>query len=1531
MSDINKKVQIDVTANGQQAKQEFASTANAAKDMSSTIAQAGGAAASSIDKIGDGAGESAQKVDRASKSMIASIQRATAATQAGGQSTSAYFDAISKQRGLNSDALKPYIDQLRAAEAAQEAARSSLGRTGITAAQTAAALRGVPAQFTDIAVSLSSGQAPMTVLLQQGGQLKDMFGGVGNAAKALGGYVASLVTPFTVAAAAIGGIGYAAYAGSTEMDEFKKNLILTGNTSGITTDKFNAMAASMANISGITRGAAAEALTAMAASGNIGADAIERLTRSAIQFEKAGGQAIADTVKQFEELGKSPLEASIKLSEKTHYLTLAVYEQIKALEDQGRVSEAAAVAQKAWADAIEQRTPKMVENLGHIEKAWKGVKEAVAEALDAAKDWGRVATPSERAAALHTQIGEIEKQLADPSTVLNRNRLKQDKQSLIAELQATYAEIRKTHKEESEKTAAAAREQQKLAANVRWDKLAESQRSKREQYAAELRKLDADRAADLISEAKYRQAKADLAKKYEEKAKAAPKRTEADRELARMAKLDADEAARRIASSQRVGEAMAKETDAIWAKVDAERAAQEAIGLSKSEIEARTQAVMQEQLAWRQALGLEDEQTEQLRRNLVAQKALVAAAQGTEARQASFDAAKDAAKAAAEAHKRAAEEAARAWEKTVDKIDDTFHDAFADMIKQGKADWESFADSLATTFKTAVADEIYKMTLKPLVLNVVGSFSGAGAPAVPGADGQPLSVSNGFGVLSGVQAAWAGVSGGITNAANSFALSGMGQAAGLSTVSAMGPPTAAGVMGGPATVMTGAGATFAAAAAPVLGALTAAYAIAEMQKSGWGIDNDAKSGALAAVSVGTLGANVILDRLFGHNRNVSNDAQGIRGTFDLTGFSGEQYQEKSQKGGTFSKDRRWTDYSAIGSDMDKALDSMLKQAVSGVQTIGKALNVETENALQGFSHTFALQLSENGDMSKAGEKIAAELKKVQDELATRLIPNIEDFARYGESASDTFSRLNQEVAATDSILLAMGKNANEAFGAVGLASVKAREDLIDLAGGLDQLASKTQSYYANFYSSDEQVQRAAKQAQKVLDQGFADLGLTLPTDRKGFRSLVESYGNDLSTEGNRKLFNALLDLQDEFDAVADAAESSAEKIKSASDKLTSATDAAKQGQGSLFDTFASDAQKLDAAKKLVSDTFASIGQAVPDSSAAFLRLAQSIDPATEAGQSFIATLGKVSNAFAYVEKSVADSSAALVASAQAIAQASQSRRSVQDQFDPAGSAARAQADINAAFAKYGATNLIPTTREGVAQLAGTIDVNSALGQEQMAALQSLSGAFDAVFGAQERAAQEAAAAAQLSINAAKTAADEQMRLANQVHDSISGALKSLLGQSEQFESQTRQMAQATLQSALVIAKAGGSLSNFQGLDAALASVTKLDKATFATAAGYAVEFGRTANLLTQLEQYTRINGSHENGLDYVPFDGYVAQLHRGERVQTAASAAAADATVEEVKALRQDLNAIGAALATYTQKTAKLMAKFDVEGIYTRA
>lgn len=712
---------------------------------------------------------------------------------------------------------------------------------------------------------------------------------------------------------------------------------------------------------------------------------------------------------------------------------------------------------------------------------------------------------------------------------------------------------------------------------------------------------------------------------------------DAQQRLLAVRKLDDADEASRVDWIKRHGKALADEEQALWDKVEAQLQANRVIGLSKTATEDLTLADMEQQLAWRESLNLNDDVTESLKRRIAAQKQLVYATQEGEIKQSGIDAAK----AAADAHKKAAEQAAAEWQKVADRIDQSFHDGFVRALESSGNEWDAFVDSMRTSLKAAIADALYQITARPIVLSIVGAFAGGSGAAVQAGSASP--VGNGLSIVSGAQTAWAGINGGISNAAAAFAKSGFGQAVGLSTapVELAGPTMTGEALTG--TALTGAGATFAAAAGPVLGALAATYAIAEMQKSGWGSDNTGKNYAKDFALFGGTAGVVVFDRLFGHNRTVSNDAQGITGTFDLSGFEGQNYQERSQKGGTFRSDRRWTDYSAIGSDMDKALDSMLKQAVSGVQTIGKALNVETENALQGFSHTFALQLSENGDMSKAGEKIAAEIKKVQDELATRLVPNISDFARYGESASDTFSRLNQEVAATDAILLAMGKNASEAFGAVGLASIKAREDLIDLAGGLDKLASKTQSFYQHFYTSDEQVKLAAKQAQKVLDAGFADLNISQPTDKKGFRDLVEKYGSDLSTDSARKFFNALLDLEDEFYAVSAAV-----------DAATEANKTAQQSQATLFDTFASDAQKLDAAKKLVGDTFASIGRDVPASASAFLQLAQSIDPATEAGQQMIAALAKVSNAFAYVQTSAASAAEAAKAQAQAAANAAAS-------------------------------------------------------------------------------------------------------------------------------------------------------------------------------------------------------------------------------------------------------------------------------------
>lgn len=323
-----------------------------------------------------------------------------------GKTASEKYQIRAELLGIDkTQAVQKIVADLKSAEAAALAAGKGVGQSITPALQGAAlqgkalnaALRQVPAQFTDIVVSLQGGQAPLTVLLQQGGQLKDVFGGVGAATEALGKYVLGLVNPFTVAAAAVGTFGIAFYQGRKESEEFNKALILTGNQSGLTVTKLNDIAASMDNVAGVTKGSAAQALLAFTNSTGVASGSFERFAAIAIRMQNATGLAVAETVTQFAALAKDPVSASLKLNETTNFLTVSIYKQIKALEDQGKTSEAAALAQNAYASAMEQRLPRLEENLGTLEKAWKTIANAAKEGWDAMLNVGRTANPLDAA------------------------------------------------------------------------------------------------------------------------------------------------------------------------------------------------------------------------------------------------------------------------------------------------------------------------------------------------------------------------------------------------------------------------------------------------------------------------------------------------------------------------------------------------------------------------------------------------------------------------------------------------------------------------------------------------------------------------------------------------------------------------------------------------------------------------------------------------------------------------------------------------------------------------------------------------------------------------------------------------------------------------------------------------------------------------------------------------------------------------------------------------------------------------------
>lgn len=302
----------------------------------------------------------------------------------------------SKKAGIS---IKEMAEQTKGAEQATEKFTKKTDQLGLSAKQTAAALRGVPAQMTDIVTSLQGGQAPLQVLLQQGGQLKDMFGGIGPAARALGGYVAGLINPFTLAAAAAAALGVAYYNGSKEATAYNTALILTGNAAGTSADQLASLAKQISSTIGTT-GAAAEVLAQLAGSGNVAAYSFEEIAKAALTMKDATGKAVEETVAQFASIAKEPVAASIKLNEQYHYLTASVYEQIVALEKQGQQAEAVKLATDAFADAIQDRGDKITQRLGLIEGAWNKVAKAAKWAWDAALDVGRESTYEEKLAKL---------------------------------------------------------------------------------------------------------------------------------------------------------------------------------------------------------------------------------------------------------------------------------------------------------------------------------------------------------------------------------------------------------------------------------------------------------------------------------------------------------------------------------------------------------------------------------------------------------------------------------------------------------------------------------------------------------------------------------------------------------------------------------------------------------------------------------------------------------------------------------------------------------------------------------------------------------------------------------------------------------------------------------------------------------------------------------------------------------------------------------------------------------------------------
>jgi len=241
------------------------------------------------------------------------------------------------------------------------------------------------AQLQDLFVQIQAGGNPLTAMIQQGSQLSAVFGGVGPALKAIGG----LITPTTVALGALGGaaalVGAAFISGIRESDKLRGSLALTGNAAGMTADRYEAMAGRIAASTSTGIGAAKEALQALAESGRVSERAIGSTAAAAVALARATGQSSGEVAAKFAAMSGGVASGARALNEQYNFLTAAQYRDIKALEDHGDAMGALDVTMRA----LESRATTTVAQLGYLERAWNSTKTAASGAWDTMKGIGR--------------------------------------------------------------------------------------------------------------------------------------------------------------------------------------------------------------------------------------------------------------------------------------------------------------------------------------------------------------------------------------------------------------------------------------------------------------------------------------------------------------------------------------------------------------------------------------------------------------------------------------------------------------------------------------------------------------------------------------------------------------------------------------------------------------------------------------------------------------------------------------------------------------------------------------------------------------------------------------------------------------------------------------------------------------------------------------------------------------------------------------------------------------------------------------
>lgn len=287
--------------------------------------------------------------------------------------------------GVSSQAA-PIISEITAAaeksSVALSAQSNAFRKSGLSAGQYKNAIRQLPAQITDIGTSLAGGIPIWLIAIQQGGQIKDSFGGVANTFR----FALAALNPFTAAAAALGvtlgALGVSAYQAYENTSKLNESLILTGRNSDISAAAVQRLAGAASDAAGATVGLGQEIANSLVAGGNRTTKEIQTITNAVTLWASVTGDSADSIIANFDKITKDPVKGLAELDKQFNFLTKGQLTYINTLSKTKGETAAAQAATELFAAATTKRLKEIQGQLSPLEKAYDSFVSFVSRAWD---------------------------------------------------------------------------------------------------------------------------------------------------------------------------------------------------------------------------------------------------------------------------------------------------------------------------------------------------------------------------------------------------------------------------------------------------------------------------------------------------------------------------------------------------------------------------------------------------------------------------------------------------------------------------------------------------------------------------------------------------------------------------------------------------------------------------------------------------------------------------------------------------------------------------------------------------------------------------------------------------------------------------------------------------------------------------------------------------------------------------------------------------------------------------------------------